>query len=266
MMIDVATNATDAAVIVVLISGGAPYLGGSATWKPLRELASDYRFVEIDSLSFADAPDIEAAAVKTIETALCEATAVVAHFNVAALVLESAARRRPDLPIMLISPLLVLRRTGRSSLVGALLGFPSVSSMLTAYAKSKTERLKNDRDYIRKQMRFLVPDPAISEALLDQAQSRCRDPRADRAAARTPEVLRMTLRVLSESAQAVLAKATILVGSGEVDQKTAQRLKVNVLTGNGASAMLESPQAVADELRTLIAQNLQHNSDSKLGL
>jgi hypothetical protein len=241
---------------VVLVAGGAPYLGGSETWAPLRERASAYHFVEIDPLRFADAPDIEAAAFTTVDAALHDAAAVVAHYSSAAIVLESAARLGRDLPILLISPLLMLPRTRRAVITAAVLALLPLGSLMTVAAKSKAKRLKIDRNYVREQLRIVIPDTAISERLLDQAQLRCRDPLTDRQVERTAEAIRLTFRALSEPAQAMLAKATLLVGTDAIGRGTVKQFPARVIEGNGSCAMIESPQAVADLLHAMIAERV----------
>ncbi len=122
---------------VVLITGAAPYLGGPLTWKPLRAAAPDIDFVEIDSLAVAGDRDLERHVREAVEAALDDADAVVAHGGAARIVLDAVARTRPELPVVLLSPMIVGRTTMPLRIVRSAIHWPIAVRMLTAYARSR---------------------------------------------------------------------------------------------------------------------------------
>jgi len=178
---------------VVLVAGDAPYLGGPATWLPLRQAASELQFVEVDLLEAADGMDPIDAAREMVRKVLPGALAVVVHGTAAPITIEAIAAIDPSIPVLLVSPRIIARQSlllrGVRALAGGIGG-----NFLNAFARSKQRRLLADEPYIRKQLALLVRNDAIADELMGEAYDRIADPRMDVAVARTAETLRVILR------------------------------------------------------------------------
>jgi hypothetical protein len=241
-------------VKVVLITGAAPYLGGPETWKPLRAAAPDIDFVEIDPLTVAGDADMERHVREAVEAALHDAGAVVAHGGAARIALEAVARTRPDLPVMLLSPMMAQRTTMPLRIIRAALRQPLVEGMITAYARSKQRRLCADRGYVRRQLGFFVRRDLISDALVDEAQQRLRDPRSALAVERTPEFMASAITPLGpETDRVVTNRRSVFGGVEYYERKKARQKGGTVLPNANGSPMIEDPAAVADVLREMVA-------------
>ncbi len=159
---------------VVLVTGAAPYLGGRTTWLPLRCAAPQIDFTEIDALDFAGTSgrSVSETAEAILAPAIRNANAVVAHAGAARPVIEVVARERPNMPVLLLSPLLATRANLALEVIRSLLGRAPGSWLLTAYARSKQRRLTRDRRYVAAQLKPFVGNETLSEALIEEAQMR----------------------------------------------------------------------------------------------
>ena len=239
---------------VILVTGAAPYLGGAETWKPLRAAAPEIDFVEVDPLIVAGDVDLERHVREAVEDALRDADAIAAHGGAARLALEAVARTRPELPVVLLSPMIALRMTLPVRIVGAILRRPFVARTFTAYARWKLNRLRADRKYVRRQLGFFVRRDLISEALVGEAQERLRDPRSAQAVERTPEFVASAFTPLDPGTdRAVRNRRTLSGGVEFVDRRNARKMGATVLPNANGSPMIEEPAAVAAVLREMLA-------------
>jgi hypothetical protein len=240
-------------VKVVLITGAAPYLGGPETWKPLRAAAPEFEFVEVDPLIVAGDADMERHVRDAVEAALHDADAVVAHGGAARLALDAVAQTRPTLPAVLLTPMMVLRPTLPLRIVGAVLEWPFVDQLITGYARSKLRRLRADRGYVRRQLGFFVRRDLISDALVDEAQQRLRDPRAASAVERTREFMAAALTPLNPETDRVVTNKRSVFGGVEYYERKKARQKGGIILPNANGApMIEEPIAVARILRDML--------------
>src|SRR5271155_468492 len=92
---------------VLVTTGAAPYLGDNPTWEPLRKAAPEYEFIEIDTLRYADSPDILKSLRLAVTEKLPESSAIIAHGAMGAVALEAVASTATDIPVLLLSPLIV---------------------------------------------------------------------------------------------------------------------------------------------------------------
>lgn len=210
-------------------------------------------FTAIDTLDFAHVADLRGAHAR-LAPLLRSAEAVVAHSSAASIVLEALASERLMTPVLLLSPLIVIRKTLGVRSARALLRWPPISRALNAYAGRKLSLLSRERAYVLRQLRLLVGERFCSDALIDEAQTRIRDSRSQRIAERTAEFLRFSMMPLSEAARDILAGATVLVGTGLFDRKMARRVHATVLAEVVGAPMLETPQSVAAALDRLLNQ------------
>ncbi|MDB5073745.1 MAG: hypothetical protein JWM87_4856 [Candidatus Eremiobacteraeota bacterium] len=238
---------------VVVITSDAPYLGGPLTWAALRASALEFEFVEIDTLAFADAPDIGAAVEDALTAVLRDADAAIAHSSAARPVIQAVSRVRPDMPVLLLSPMLLTRDAPHVRLVRAVLRHTFVARLLRNYARSKHRRLLTDRDYVTKQLNLLVRSDRITGALIDEAQARIRDPRTADAVERTVDVLTFSLTPVDTAANVRVRNRLALIGPGILERKTAKRMTCTVLPSATRSPMIETPDDVARALRSLLA-------------
>jgi hypothetical protein len=243
---------TEKRATVVVITSDAPYLGGPLTWAPLRACAPEIAFVEIDTLAFVDAPNVGAAVEDALTHALRDADAVIAHSSAARPVIQAMSRARPDLPVLLLSPMFLQRDAAHVRLIRAVLRSPLVARLLTRYAMSKHRRLREDRDYVAKQLYMMVRRDRLPEALVDEAQARIRDPRTARAVERTAEVLTYAITPVDPAANDAVCNRRALIGSGVLERKTAKRMPCTVLPSVTRAPMLEAPDAVANVLREML--------------
>lgn len=238
---------------VVLITGAAPYLGGPQTWRPLRDAAPEIDFVEVDPLLVAGDADMERHVRDAVEAALQDADAVVAHGGAARLALDAVAQTRSALPALLLTPMMVLRTTTPLRIAGAMLGWPFVGGLITRFARSKLGRLRADRGYVRRQLGFLVRRDLISDALVDEAQQRLRDPRSAEIVERTPEFMAAALAPLDpETDRVVTNRRSVFGGIEYYERKTARRKGGIILPNANGSPMIEDPVAVAGILRDML--------------
>jgi hypothetical protein len=239
--------------VVVLITGAAPYLGGPHTWKPLRDAAPEITFVEIDALVVAGDRNMELHVREAVEAALRDADGIVAHGGVCRVVLEAVARVRSDMPVLLLSPMMVQRRTTFVRVARVVFGSPIVQSMLTRFARSKLRKLRANRGYVRRQLGFFVRRDLISDALVDEALARLRDPRSTAIVDRTAEFLMSALVQLDPAVDSAVRNRRTLVGGDMSDRRMASRTGATVLPNANGSPMIEEPQTVAAVMRELLS-------------
>jgi hypothetical protein len=239
---------------VVLVAGDVPYLGGPATWSGLRRAAPEFEFDEIDLLEATTSEDIIAAARTTIETALKGAVAIAAHGTAARIAVEAVAVVDPSLPVLLLSPRIVTRESLLLRGIRILVDGP-LGNVLALVARRKRRKLLADDSFLRKQLKRLVRNDLISDELIDEATARIADPRMDRMADRTVEVVRAMLTPIDTSTNEAVHRRLVLLGNGPIDRKLRARGSGTVLEGAWAAPMLETPQAVADALRALLSDS-----------
>lgn len=215
---------------IVCVTGAAPYLGGSATWRRLRDALPAYDLREIDTLDLADVPDIEDALEARRATGLEGAVALVAHGTVARAAVEFLARTRPDLPLVLLSPLMIVRSSPLQRVFRALVLSPLGRRTLAAFAMSKYRRLRNDRAFVEEQLRTFVAAESLTSELIDEAQLRLRDARSRRIVERTGEILRAIIVPVDTAAWAAMKdRCRVLIGSGPMDRKTDRTISTTTL-------------------------------------
>ena len=234
--------------VVVLTTGAAPYLGGPATWAPLRAAIPDVECREVDLLACEGRVDVARA---MIDDALRDADAVVAHGAAALTVVESVAAQHDGVVVLLLSPLIVrdrlLTRAARAGF-----GFPPVAWLLRSVARAKHRRLLDDRSAVAAELAKLTRPEAISDALVDEARGRIADPRTALAVERTADVVRATLVARSRAGARV--PAVVLVHDDTLGTPIAVPFDAPRPRVVAASApMLEDPVAVANALRDLLA-------------
>jgi hypothetical protein len=248
--------------VVVLVTGAAPYLGGPATWAPLRAAAPEYDFLEVDLLGVAEHPEPAIAARALLADAVGRASALVAHATAAGIALEVTAHSRPDLPVVLVSPVLVPRSTPRLRLVRAVLKSSTVRALLTTFARAKHRRLRTDPSYLKKQLAIVGGARAATEVIAGEALARFCDLRAYYIVERTPDLLSSALEPLDAGVEPSLRRATTLLGTGPLDRKIARRMpSATVLESVTGAPMLDAPGAVARALRASLGSASAHQGD-----
>ncbi|HET6276291.1 MAG TPA: hypothetical protein VFE16_10220 [Candidatus Cybelea sp.] len=235
------------------ITGAAPYLGGPSTWLPLRQAVPELTFVEVDVLEFANAPDVAEACRRAILSAAHDAACVIAHHTAAKPAIEAVAQMPRIVPVLLISPVLVQRRTPLLGVVRSILGTRLWARALASAARSKRTRLLHDREYLKRQMSLLVDESCISDAMLQEAVERTADPRTARSVERTAEILLEITHPIDSNLDARVSRRAVLLGSSRLDRKTAARMPATILPGVRGAAMIEAPHAVAQALRELLS-------------
>ncbi len=220
----------------------------------MRAAAPEFAFVEYDTLALADAANPLVTCRDALAGLLAGAAGIVAHGSAARPALEAVAAVDPDLPIVLLSPLLVTRMTAWLRVFRAVIGSPPGRSLLQRYGASKQQRLAGDVAYVRKQLLLLGGEAAASDALVAEAQTRLADPRTERVAARSAELLLAITQPISAQLNAAVTHRTVLVGEGVLDRKTPRRMTATVVAGSTGALMLDRPDVVAAALRTLLAQ------------
>jgi len=248
--------------VVVLVTGAAPYLGGPATWAPLRAAAPEYDFLEVDLLGVAEHPEPATAARALLADAVGRASALVAHGTAAGIALAVTARSRPDLPVVLLSPVLVPRSTPRLRLVRAVLKWSALRALLTTFARSKHRRLRTDPSYLKKQLAFLAGTAADSDVIAGEALARVRDLRAYYIVERTADLLSSVLEPLDAGLEERVRHRVTLLGTGPLDRKIARRMpSATVLESVTGAPMLDAPGAVARALRASLGSASAHQGD-----
>lgn len=212
---------------VLLVTGDAPYLGGHATWASLRKIAPEFDFTVIDLLEYSKAPELRSAMKNAIAERISAADALIAHSTAAGVAIEAVASSGGSIPLILLSPRFVKRDIWIIRVIRGL--FKAGASPLRSYARRKHRRLLRDREYVKRQLRYLVAAEAIDDVLLDEAITALCDPRMDSFVERTPEVL-----------QAVLTP---------VDAAALGAIKNQVVIGEAGAPMLERAPEVIDALR-----------------
>lgn len=246
------SHRSETAKSVVVITGAAPYLGGPSTWLPLRQAAPELTFAEVDALDFANAPDVAEAGRDAIRRAARDAGCVIAHHTAAKPAIEAVAQMPGHIPVLLLSPVLVRRRTPLLRVLRSVLGVRLLREALVSAARSKRERLLHDREFLKKQMLLLVDSKCVSDALLQEAEERIADPRTARSVERTAEVLLELTSPIDSAIDAKVERRAVLLGTSRLDRKTAARVSATVLPGVHGAAMIEAPHAVAQALRELL--------------
>jgi hypothetical protein len=134
-----------------------------------------------------------------------------------------------------------------------MLEWPFVDRLITGYARSKLRRLCADRGYVRRQLGFFVRRDLISDALVDEAQRRLRDPRATQAVERTPEFMASALAPLDpQTGRVVTNRRSVFGGVEYYERKKALQKGGIVLPNANGSPMIEEPVAVAGILRDML--------------
>ena len=233
---------------VLAVTGSAPYLGGESTWRPLREAAPEFHFIDLDLLRVEADGDFSAALKAAIAVAADGACAAVVHGAAAAIVLETLAQANLNIPVMLLSPLAVAVDSAKLRILRALLRGPA-GALLTAAARSKHQKLLSDSAYLRKQIALLVREDAITRELLHEARERAADARMDAVVDRTAQTLR---ELLTPSGAFERFNGTALFGHGPMDAKARRRIPGTLLDGAWSAPMIETPVEVAGHLRRLV--------------
>ncbi len=236
---------------IVLVTGAAPYIGGPATWRRLRAAAPEFDYIEFDSFAFAALATWDAF-LACLERVFNDADAVVAHHSAARAVSEAIGRSGRNIPVVFLSPLIILEDRPLLRSVRVLFGTRMLGGFLTRFAESKLRKLKHDRQLVTKQLRYFVAQSALSDDLIDEAQSQLRDPRCEGIVARTAEFLRYTLLPLAEDFDTLVPHRAFVLGSSASDRRFAKRLKLDPVPGVFGAAMIEAPEAVASALRELV--------------
>lgn len=237
---------------VVLITGASPYLGGPCTWRPLRQAAPDFAFVEIDPLDFAGASDVTEAFRQAVLCAAHDADGVVAHNTAAKPAIEALARMSRALPVLLLSPMLVRRSTPLLRALRFVIKTRLGRQALTSLARSKKTRLLTDRQFLKKQILLFVDEARISDALVEEGVERAADPRTARSVERIVETILEITNPIDPAIDAKVQRRTVLVGTSRLDRKTAARMPATILATVRGAPMIEAPQAVAQALREML--------------
>jgi hypothetical protein len=233
--------------VAVLVTGAAPYLGGPATWAPLREAAPAVAFRDVDLLP----TEADPAAIRAVlADAVRGADAVVAHGTAAGIALEAIAAGGRDVPALLLSPMLTLRRSPALRLVRALVAVPGFGALVTAAARSKLRRLRASRGEVEAQLRAFVAPEHITTALIEDACARLAGEHTARSVERTADVVRAVLAPVSPEAARV--RRAVLVGDDALGRKVASRMPATVLRAATSAPMIEDPRAVAAALARLL--------------
>ncbi len=231
----------------VLVTGAAPYLGGPATWAPLRDAARELEFTEVDVLASEGRIDVVRAA---IADAVRDADVLVAHGAVAGIALDVLAAERPGVPALLVAPLMALVSSRSASLLRAIIGV--VGPLVTAAARAKLRRLRASRSAVVRELQGFVRADRISDALVNEACARIADSRTDRSVGRTADVVRAVLAPLRARAAAV--PRVVIAGDDVLGRKLAARMDVRVVHGAESAPMIDAPDAVAAALRDLLRE------------
>lgn len=238
---------------IVLVAGGVPYLGGPLTWQPLREAAPEFDYTLFDTLRFGDAANAANAVRTALVRQLAQADGIIAHYNTAKVAVEALTLLPPTRKALFLSPLLVSRASAFLTAFRRIVKTRAGSGLLVKFATNKLRRLRSDREYVRKQMRLLVGDRFITDALLDEAQRRICDPRFAPAVEQTVQVvLDMTSTVTAAEAQ-IVRNAAVAFGSSPLEVRRARRFNAITIEGSTSAPMVEAPHAVAEILRASFA-------------
>ncbi len=237
---------------VVAIAGNAPYLGGAATWEPLRRELSEFEIVRVDALEYGDRSDLVAALRNVLVDAVRGATAVVAHGTPARLAIEAVAAVDPRIAVLLLSPQIVVRESWRLRAVSGALTGGAGAAILGSVAKKKYEKLLADESYVRKQLRMLVRDDAITGALVAEARARIASVQGRAVAYRAAELVGLSLEPVDAGAFRSLSRCAAIVGPGPLERKGHGDVPVTVVEGVRLAPMLDAPRAVAAALRGLV--------------
>ena len=232
--------------VVVLVTGAGPYLGGPATWKPLRDAAPEFAFRDVDLMASGGRID---AVRDMLRAALHDADAIVAHGTAAGTVLDLVAAEQRSMPALLLSPLVVFRATPALHALRAFLRVGG-ASLITAAARKKLVRLRVSRDAVAEELRGLVCPDRLSDALVDEACARIADPRTASVVERTGDVLRAVTRPVSSDAAGV--RRIVLASDDELGRKLARRMQVRLLQGSRSAVMIDDPRAVREALHELL--------------
>lgn len=235
---------------VLVTSGAAPYLGGNPTWDPLRKAAPEYEFVEIDSLQYTESPEMFKALRSAVAELLPGSRAVIAHGSMGAAVLEAVTSAGADIPVLLLSPLIVTRDSRRVRVIRAILTQGMTAKLVVNFAASKHARLLNDTSYVRKQLRLFARDEHIDGELVAKAVERLADPRSATATRRVTDLLRLTLRPIDPYVLTSVKRKVVLVEHGRAAPYRRRGFDPVEVHDSRSAIMLDAPQAVADALRT----------------
>ncbi|GAC1348835.1 MAG: hypothetical protein NVSMB19_00940 [Vulcanimicrobiaceae bacterium] len=241
--------------LIVLVAGYAPYLGGPQTWRPLRAaLDGRYEIVELDPLDFIEAASFGAA----IERAIPARTAlVVAYGSASGPAIRACAKYGSAL--LLVEPVdaSTPRRTGLRRLVatalGAIVRTRAAGWALRWYSRRKLRGLRERPAYVREQLALLVATEALSDALVDEAVERVRDPRTDRVVARTMDGLRELVAPMPPTVLTAIAVRATIGRPSRVRRLIGRAWSPGeIVFYDGPAAMLEAPAFVARTIARLI--------------
>ncbi|HEY0614339.1 MAG TPA: hypothetical protein VGC96_06845, partial [Candidatus Elarobacter sp.] len=225
--------------------------------------APDLRFVEIDALAFAGDVAVRERLEEAIAAALAGADALIAHAGAARPAIEAIARTRPDLPVLLLSPILVETDSLRLRTIRAIAGWRPLVRILTDAARAKRSRLMDSRAAVIKQLRFFVGSSALSDALIAEAQERLDAPGMADTAEQTSALIRYALAPIDPAALAAVRNRKVLVGVGPMDRKTAKRTNADVLPAVWGAPMLEAPDTVVQALRAMLGPAISDGSGAR---
>lgn len=237
---------------VVVVTGATPYLGGLSTWLPLRRAAPDLTFIDVDTLNYADSSDVTADCRKAIFFAARDADCVLAHHTAAKVAIEAVAQMARVIPVLLVSPVLVRRRTPLLSGLRSIIKTRACGQALTSFARSKRVRLLSDRRFLMKQMLLLVDEAHISDSIVQEALLRIADPRTAWAVERTAETLLEIINPIDSTVDSKVQRRAVILGTSRVDRKTATRTPARILPHARGAAMIEAPQTVVRALRDML--------------
>lgn len=238
---------------VIVLTGAAPYLGGPQTWEPLRLAAPEIDFAEIDTLAFAQCPDIGTALRNRIAEDLHQADGIVAHGSTARIAVEAVAAVDPSIAVLLLSPQLLTRTTPIVAAVRALLAGPLGKAALLFAARTKHRRLGSHRNAVRKELAAIVAGDAIRDSLVDEAARRIADPLTARAVERTHEVVRLALEPVDAEDFDSLMHVAVILGTGPMERWRQENGTATIVEGARSAPMLDAPRVVAGTLRRLLA-------------
>jgi hypothetical protein len=242
---------------IVVIADHAPYLGGPATWQPLREAAPEYELVAIDPLDYVDSKiSVEGYITllrNVISGVLPGASAVIAHRATAGLAIEAIDQVNPNIPLLLLEPFLVRKDTLRIRVIRWLMTGPIGRVILTAIAKKKHRRLLSDKAFVREQLQLLVRDEAITDALLDEARNRIALPQTASTVDRIADSLGVMLRLVDHQAIERVKPGITLVGPHWPEGKIRTNPSIRIVEQGKMAPMLDAPSIVGDALRSLVS-------------
>ncbi len=213
----------------------------------------EYSFVEIDTLDFAGSANVADACRDAVADALSDASAVISHGAAAKFVLEAVAAKDPQMPVLLLSPMYVVKSTALLRIFRSIIATPGARLFLAKIAKDKLARLRSNPGYLKEQLATLVGPDFITDALIDEATARIHNSRTEPSVKRTAEIVLSVTEPLEPSVNAAVQNRSALLGSSLSDKKMARKIIATTLPDVVSAAMIEAPDAVADVIRKMLA-------------